>query len=313
MNAASAGRVLAVVVTYNAVESTLEALLRSLLGQVETVFVVDNTPPGTSVAEHVVERIAAEHSRLVFRRMHENVGIAAALNVGIRYAIDDSFDAVLLSDQDSLPAGDMVPTLLGVLGELSRSGLRAGAVSPLYLDQVTGQAFGFQVQRPGKLFYSIAGEAEGSPWIEVLSGISSGTLVPVDVFQDVGLMREDYFIDYVDTEWFHRVRYHGFKIFGTSQTALTHQLGDSCFQVWYFGWRPFNGYSPQRLYYRFRNFVALLKEPHTSLRWKLRATWYWLGNAYAYLIFSPRRWHNFRYISSGLWDGLRGHMGRLDD
>jgi rhamnosyltransferase len=125
-------------------------------------------------------------------------------------------------------------------------------------------------------------------------------------------MREDYFIDYVDTEWCHRARAAGYRLFGTSRARMGHHLGDDMFRVWYLRWRPFNAYSPLRLYYRFRNFVLLMKCGYVPMAWKLRASWYWLGNLYAYALFSPSRLRNLRFIGKGLLDGLLGRGGRID-
>jgi hypothetical protein len=48
-------------------------------------------------------------------------------------------------------------------------------------------------------------------------------------------------------------------------------------------------------------------------RWKVRACWYWLGNAYAYLLFSPNRLANLRFVCQGLWDGVRGRTGSMTE
>jgi rhamnosyltransferase len=124
-------------------------------------------------------------------------------------------------------------------------------------------------------------------------------------------MREDFFIDHVDTEWCHRARALGFRNFGTARTRLAHHLGDALFRVWYFGWQRHSEYSPVRLYYRFRNFILLCRLPHVPLRWAMRASWYWLGNAYAHCLFAERRWANLRAVARGLWDGMRGRSGPL--
>jgi rhamnosyltransferase len=197
-----------------------------------------------------------------------------------------------------------------VVQRLRPIGIRVGCVGPTYVDHVTGQTFGFQVQEPGHLFYSTLASERADPWVEVITGITSGSLIPCSVFADVGAMREDYFIDYVDTEWCHRARHHGYKLYGTSHASMEHHLGDDTFQVWYLRWRPFSSYSPLRLYYRFRNFVLLMRCGYVPWRWKVRAGWYWLGNLYAYMLFSPSRKENFRYIARGLFDGIRGRTGR---
>lgn len=307
-------RVLAVVVTYHPARAEVMPLLRALAPQVDALVLVDNTPSdGTAVADPwpEVSAFAASTGSMQVVRLGANRGIAAAQNVGIDAALAGGFDYVLLSDQDSLPAMDMVAALVGVAEGLRSEGRRVGCVCPVYFDRTTGHAFPFQVQRPGRFFYgSIDGEL-ARPSIEILTTISSGSLLPCAALADVGGMREDFFIDHVDTEWCHRARSRGYSVHGTALARLNHRLGDDMFDTWYFGWRPYSAYSPTRLYYRFRNFVLLCHLPHVPKRWSLRAAWYWLGNLYSHVLFAPGRAANARMILRGLADGLRGRSGPL--
>ena len=302
-------RIFAVVVTYQPDVVALRCLLSTLLHQTAGVIVVDNTFDHDRCVVDLLTDPSFSNVHLL--RLGENRGIATALNVGTRKAIELGASHVLLSDQDSLPSPNMVAILSGLYEELADRGIKVGSVSPEYFDRTTGQTFPFQAMRPGKFFYSSVSGEQATPWVEILTSITSGTLIPCSVLKDVGDMREDFFIDYVDTEWCHRARYQGYSHFGTACARLNHRLGDDDFRVWMLGWRPYTAYSPLRLYYRFRNFVLLLKLQHVDLRWKIRASWYWLGNAYAYLIFSPGRGENLRMIVKGLKDGLKGHSGQL--
>jgi rhamnosyltransferase len=288
------------------------ALLETLLCQVGAVLVVDNTPAERRDTEQAIMALDAQGAGLRLIRCGENLGIAAAINIGVEAARSEGYEMVLLNDQDSLPADDMVSQLLSTFDALSKSGMQVGSVSPGYIDEVTGDRFGFQVLRPGRWLYSVAAASSADPWIEVLTSITSGTLIPIAVFDAVGVMREDYFIDDVDIEWCLRARSKGFRIFGTARALMRHRLGDDSFALWYLRWRQVSTYRPLRLYYRFRNFIALCREEHTPLGWKVRASWYWLGNLYAYLLFSPNRLANARYIARGLYDGFRGRMGRYE-
>jgi rhamnosyltransferase len=224
----------------------------------------------------------------------------------------EGFDFALLSDQDSLPAPDMVKTLRSVAWERSASGARVASVCPEYFDQTTNVSSSFQVQLPGRAFYSSVRGEEAMPWLEIVTSITSGCLITRDAMEHVGGMREELFIDHVDTEWSHRARSLGFVNYGTARTRLTHRLGDDVFSIWYFGWHPYSDYSPLRLYYRFRNFILLCRLPHVPRRWALRASWYWLGSFYAHAFFAPARLANVRMMLRGVWDGIWGRTGQFE-
>lgn len=307
----AAKKVFAVVVTYHPKPDLLRLLLKTLLLQVAEVLVVDNTPKECTIAEEIVLPMATAEPKIRMARCGTNLGVAVAHNIGIEAALSEESDYVLISDQDSLPAADMVAELLEGFANSSERGDRVAATCPAYLDEVTGQLIPFQIAVPGRCFYrSKPIDSDAAP-VEVLTFISSGSLMSCDSLRKIGGLHEDLFIDHVDTEWCHRARKYGFYLLGMPKAKLSHRLGDDDFSVWAFRWRRYTDYSPLRLYYRYRNFVRLLWMPHIDFCWKIRASWHWLGDFYAYMVFSQNRSRKFRMILLGLWDGLRGRGGSI--
>ena len=74
-------------------------------------------------------------------------------------------------------------------------------------------------------------------------------------------------------------------------------------------WRQESAYSPVRVYYRIRNFVALCRLPSIRWHWKLRSAAYWVYFVYTQTVFGQQRLAALRMAARGLWDGLRGRMG----
>lgn len=299
-------RVVAVVVTFHPDPETLLPLLDSLASQVFRTIVVDNTPAECGDLPLVAN---CDPARLEFIRLGSNTGIAKALNVGIQRAVQLDPAYVLLSDQDSLPAQDMVARLLESARELIKAGRRVGAIGPVFTDQHTGTTYPFQAQIPGKFFYGHLRADAGHPIVEAVTLITSGMLIPVRSLVACGAMREDFFIDQVDIEWCHRVRAQGYELFGAGRARMFHRMGDARLKVWYFGWRSESAYVPVRVYYRLRNFVAICRLPFVRTRWKIRSAWYWLGFLYSQVVFGQQRARALKMGILGLWDGLRGRMG----
>ena len=300
-------RTFAVVVTYFPDMDTFIPLLDSLLAQTRGIVVVDNTPQEDRRVEQVLEAESYESIRLI--RLGSNQGVARALNVGIEAAEDAGATHVLLSDQDSLPAPGMVDELMKVLTELEQEGRRVGAVGPVYTDRNTGLTYPFQVNIPGKFFYGHRKADESKPILEVLTLITSGTLIPFEALRVVGGMREDLFLDHVDNEWCHRARHLGYSLFGAGHASMFHHLGEHALRVWYFGWQQESAYSPLRVYYRVRNYVALCRMRHIALRWKIRSFWWSAGFVYSQVAFGRQRAGSLRMAVAGLWDGVRGRLG----
>jgi GT2 family glycosyltransferase len=96
-------------------------------------------------------------------------------------------------------------TVTGIVGHLMVYGDRffvsaaVGAVGPAYLDEKTGCYS--KVIRFGRLFSkSINIRPNDDEPIQADFLIASGSLIRVSVFNKIGLMREDLFIDGVDVE-----------------------------------------------------------------------------------------------------------------
>ncbi len=300
-------RVHAIVVTYIPDIHGLRDLLTSLAPQVECVHVVDNSPQSDARVPDLLSKLQSKNVRL--QRLGHNVGIARAINQGAAEAFGTGATHVLLSDQDSTPTHDMVSGLLRAERELRSQGVRVGAVGPTFSDVHTGTTFPFQVDRPGRLFYGHVQTSSRQPLVETLSLITSGCFIPAEVWQVVGPMREDFFIDHVDIEWSHRARSKGYSLFGTAWATMAHHMGDAQLLVWYFGWHRESAYNPIRVYYRVRNFIVLCKEGTIPIRWKLRNAAYWIKFVYSHVVFSDRKLQSFHMAIQGLRDGLRGRMG----
>lgn len=302
--------VVSVIVAYQPEAATFLPLLDLLAVQTGGVIIVDNSARDDDRVMQIVPGHLIESGRLSIVRLGGNFGIATALNVGIEEAVRSGADLILLSDQDSLPATDMVSSLCEAYRDILSRGAKIGAVGPLFTDIHTGRTHPFQAELPGKFFYGHMVPTKEAPHVDALTLITSGMLLPVEVLRTVGLMREDYFIDHVDVEWCHRARAAGYHLYGTGLATMFQRMGDSRIRVWYMGWRYENEYPPVRVYYRIRNFISLCKLSYVDWRWKVRCSWYLLGVAYTHIFFSKRK--NFRYLLStakGFWHGLTNQMG----
>ncbi|MBU1932156.1 glycosyltransferase, partial [Patescibacteria group bacterium] len=86
----------AVIVTYFPDANAIETL-EKVSGLCETVIVIDNTPEKTM-------RRFPDLNNLTVWKSAENVGLAAALNLGMKLATKQGVENVFLLDQDSRPS-----------------------------------------------------------------------------------------------------------------------------------------------------------------------------------------------------------------
>jgi len=291
--------VVAVVVTYQPKESVLEQLLDALVPQVTSVVLVDN---GSNFDLEGWNDERGIYS-VELQRLGENKGIAVAQNVGIEWARTRGAAFVLLMDQDSIPAPDMVEKLMTSILEQSSP----AAAGPRYLDERQNNPPPFIRFRGLHLERCVCSTKDSVVPVDYL--IASGCLIPITVLDTVGWMRDDLFIDYVDIEWGLRARHHGFQSFGVCSAHMQHSLGDHPIRL--FGMN-FPLHSPLRHYYHFRNAVLLSKEPWVPLNWKLVNGWRMCLKYVFYSLFAKPRMAHARMMSIGVWHGLVGKAGKLE-
>lgn len=291
-----------VTVTYNPDLDVLACQLRQLPADALKI-VVDNA----SRAELLGPLRAMLEGRDDVRLLENdaNVGLAAALNQGVRHAAANAARCryVLLLDQDSEPGDDGVARLLQAYLDLAADDPRAGAVGPRLVDVDTGLEHGFH-QSLGWRIVRRHPSADTQP-IEVINLNGSGTLMPMTVFAALGGLDEGMFIDHLDTEWSFRLRAAGYRLYGVASVGFRHRMGASGMRYWLFGWRVWPYRSPLRHYYLFRNAVRLLRMPHVEPVWKCWAPLKLVITMAVHLCFDPARVPQLRQMFRGLRDGLR--------
>jgi rhamnosyltransferase len=247
----------AVVVTFHPDSSALSRLLETLSSMVGAVIVVDNGSPNREVAWI---SNAFPHVHCIF--LETNLGLARGQNLGIDQAVRHGAEYVLLLDQDSLPAPDMVLRLFDAA--TARAGQGIAAVGPVYSDSRRSDRF-FSLVRYGR--FERLDTSTAKKILEVDYLISSGSLIPVTAFSAVGRMAECLFIDYVDVEWCFRARQHGLACYLVPEARLDHCLGQDVVQVM---GRSMTVHSPIRFFYRFRNALWVYRQPYVPCGFAFR-------------------------------------------
>jgi rhamnosyltransferase len=294
--------VCAVVVSYHPDAAALAGLVETMSNQTGAVVLVDNGSDG--LWKPSLDAVLASRGGALLQQSR-NVGLAAAQNLGIAWARTHGFTHVLLLDQDSEPDQDMVPALLRALQELSLTS-RVAAVGPRFHDVREHRDAPFvKVRFPlnRKLWCEASSQTIACDFL-----ISSGTLIPMTVLDQVGAMDAELFIDNIDMEWGFRAMAQGFSLHGVCAASMHHRLGDARRPL-PFGLGHVVVHGPARLYYMMRNRVRLYRLPHTPRRWIAQDLPRVLVKLLLFgMLIGPRR-RNLRAMLRGLGDGLRGRHG----
>lgn len=283
-------RICGVVVTYNPPPDLADNLL-AISRQVDAVIVIDNN----SSSPDPGPMLSAAPIRNVYHiRNAENLGLATALNQGVRHAIEHQYHWVILFDQDSTPPAGFVDSLLSAY-EACPYRSQVGLLGPVYFDRESG-AFLFGKRSPG--------------YAPVTTTWTSGSLIPIEVFRRCGLFEDGYFIDSVDHEFCLRLRTHGYVILQVPEAQLSHSLGQLRPHR-LFGRETFiSAHSALRWYYMGRNRVLTMRryglhEP----RWAVFELRNFFREWGMMTLFDENRLAKQRSLLRGLIDGIRGRLG----
>jgi len=237
----------------------------------------------------------------------ENLGIARAQNEGIQAARQNGADYVILFDQDSAPASDMVAQLLAAAKRQAAQGIKVAGVGPNYLDSRQGNPPPFIKVSGLRVHRQLCTSPDAVVEVDYL--IASGCLIPMCTIDEVGGMRDDFFIDYVDIEWGLRAKTKGFQSFGACGAIMAHDLGDEPIE---FLGKRYPLHSPLRHYYHFRNAVWMYRQGWLPINWRLADGWRLLLKFGFYTLFAKHRLQHLKMMAKGVMHGMVGRMGRLD-
>lgn len=226
MSESSAAKIVAVTVTYN-IDQSFAASLQSYLHQVALVVIVDNSTE--TEAQSRVSAIAQGHpEQIALIQNGHNLGLAKAQNLGIRRALDEGAEWILLMDDDSSAEPQMVEQLVQA-NQVYATEPGTGIVVPKYLEQSVNRealfvtAPGGEYHRPrfAKVGFS------GQPILQdIFIAISSGSLIKAELFNEIGMIRESFDIDYLDVDFCLRAIEAGYRIVAVRDAVLRHNLGE---------------------------------------------------------------------------------------
>jgi len=294
MSSQDPGSVSAVIVTWNPDLSRLREVLRSVVPQVADVVVVDNG----STDQRELRSFITEVGDVFLIGLSENLGIGAALNIGIRKALLSAPTWVLSLDQDTVIGDSAIQEILGSYLELDEDVRRSiGIIGMRTAFQRTTNWFTTSVER--LMFIQDLGSFE-----ERLGVITSGTLMRADVAELVHF-NELLFIDQVDFDFCYSSRRLGYRVIRQKKISMDHTLGKIV--VSKRGIHPYE--SAERLYYIVRNSTFLVLRRRLPVRFYLMQIVVFNG-AYLSVNGGKSLVHCLMIDLKGLVDGVLSRLGK---
>ena len=287
----SDSEVCAVLVTFHPDEG-LPARIERVLLEVAALVVIDNGSDEAALG--MLRRLSAD-PRIALVLNFANLGVARALNLGIARAGSMGYAWVLLLDQDTVVDPGMLNAMIGLRAAYPAAD-RLAVIGAGFRDVNTGET-------------RTAGAAEA--WEEVESVITSGSLIALATHAAVGPFREEFFIDYVDSEYCFRARSQGYRVIKTRRALMSHAIGAASRHSIFGVDKWTSNHSPDRRYYIARNDTAMLRDygHYAAGLWAAKSLGRRIRTCKRVLLYEQMKTAKIRAILAGWWDGVRGHLG----
>ena len=289
-----------VVLSWNGRDDTLTCLRSLETAQVPHVVCVDNGSIDGSA-----DAVRREFPGVVLIENGANLGFAEGNNVGLRHALEQGAQWVVLLNNDAVLADDAI----GGFERVARERPRAGALSGKVLFDDPPDRIWFAGQRfNARLGYSGRPRGHGRP-----DGPRYGEVTPVnravgalmavsrEAIADAGLLDAELFAYVEDVDWSLRIREAGYEVLFVPGARAWHRVSAS---------GGGDRVSTHPLYYGARNTIVVC-ERHaplgrlgTLLR-RLAVT----ASFGARALTRPNRADALRAVGTGVQDGVAGRLG----
>ena len=211
-----------IIVNYNGYKDTIECIesLKKNINSNYEIIVVDNK--STDKSSELLKKIDGIH----FIESDKNGGFSYGNNLGIKYALNNNFDNVILLNNDTI----VTPNCFDLMVEKSKIkdvGIVGNKI--LYYDDKNKiYAYGGCINRKRgtvELGYNLKENCElENLEVDFISGCCM--LIKRDVFEKIGLLNEEYFMYYEDVEFCLKTSEY-FKLIVINDSVIFHKVSAS--------------------------------------------------------------------------------------
>lgn len=209
-------KIFTIILNYNGnghVIECLRSVIQSNYPNLEIVFVDNNSQDGS------LEEAKITFPKINFIKNPKNIGFAAGVNIGIRFALEKMADYVFLLNPDAIIEKNTIRGLAGVYKKNQNIGIVAPVIWRKGVEKIWfsgGQISWLRM----KALHQREPIQEKTYKTKYVSGCA--TMIKKEVFKRVGLFDENYFLYYEDADFCLRARKAGFYTVVTGEARAEH-------------------------------------------------------------------------------------------
>lgn len=230
------------------------------------LIIIDND--ANEITDSILKNLSDQYPNLntIYINSNGNIGVAAGNNLGIIKAKELNCSHVLLSNNDV--CFDDTEMLSGLLNTMTAESVKLITPKILFYDSRKIWVAGGYFNKIRSLGIHFGDNKEADdPEYNISKYITYAPtcfmIITSDVFDQIGIMDEKYFVYVDDTDFIYRCNIHNIKIWYDHTRTILHKVSSS----------TGGDESPFYVYYANRNKIYFVKK-HYNLFYKFIATWH---------------------------------------
>lgn len=268
------------IVLYNPDLDLFEKCLKSIHKQVEEVIIVDNHSENIEKVLEIIKKY--DNTNIIINK--ENFGIAKGLNQICEYSQKQGYDWILTLDQDSICPNMMIKEMVKYTNNKD-----IAIICPKFENNTI---------KGGEEKV----EEKTSSYIDLC--ITSGSLMSIEKWNEVGRFDEWMFIDCVDYDICLKMKKNNYKILQINTLVLKHHVGEGKIKKFLGREITIYNHSVIRNYYFVRNYIYIIRK-YFKLIHPIKRIIYILLWEIKKLFFEPNKKEILFSAYKGLKDGLK--------
>lgn len=209
--------------------------INSYISYIDKLFIIDNTPLNNTITK---SKTIQNYPNTQILSTGKNLGIAAALNLGIHEGLKNRYSWLLTMDQDSWFDPEQAERFFSSLAE--QDSQTTAIISPAHKETHNNN--------------------DPCHYEKKTEVMTSGNILNLGLAEKIGFFNEDLFIDSVDHDYCLKANLMGFDVLQATNCHLQHTIGKNFSGSFFFGIRKrtFALHSPKRLYFIVRNGLYII-------------------------------------------------------
>ena len=226
-NITNQNKVFVILVNYNGSEDTIECVESLLSNDFKSfeIIIIDNN--SEEQQKKILKDKLVDSVKIIY--LDNNIGFAGGNNVGIKCALEQNADYILLLNNDTIVESDFLTILLNSIINDNTIGICTPKIN-FYSDRNRIWSAGGKINNiRGSAFSKYENIKDDGDIKNRYVDFASGCclLIKKEVIEKVGVLDENYFLYLEDTDFCLRVVEAGFKILFVADSKIYHKVSNS--------------------------------------------------------------------------------------